>query len=143
MSARRPRTMSGCVAILPKDGHSCRRFDDDRPRRAYAMSALITHEMRVMVVVAHPDDEVIGYSAHLARWPRSTVLVHATDGAPPDDRDAHAAGFDSGEAYARARRAELGQALSHLPAQPAALLQLGQTDQRLVQRLPAVVHALE
>jgi glycosyltransferase involved in cell wall biosynthesis/LmbE family N-acetylglucosaminyl deacetylase len=95
-----------------------------------------------MVVVAHPDDEVIGVGAHLAQWGASVIMVHATDGAPPDDGDAIAAGFSSRDEYARARRDELRAALSHLPVPPRAMLRLGQTDQRVTHQLTAVVDAL-
>jgi LmbE family N-acetylglucosaminyl deacetylase len=45
--------------------------------------------------------------------PRMNVtLVHVTDGAPMNLRDAHAAGFTSKEEYARARRLELLAAMS-------------------------------
>src|ERR1051325_102266 len=39
---------------------------------------------RVVVVVAHPDDEAIGAGAVLRGLPDATV-VHVTDGAPGDD----------------------------------------------------------
>ncbi len=38
---------------------------------------------RVMIVVAHPDDETIGLGAQLRRF-EDALLVHVTDGAPRD-----------------------------------------------------------
>src|SRR5260370_25223728 len=58
---------------------------------------------RTLVLVAHPDDEVIGCGALLRRM-RSAVVVFATDAAP---RDPHFwQGYSSREAYADARREE-------------------------------------
>jgi N-acetylglucosamine malate deacetylase 2 len=37
----------------------------------------------VVLVVAHPGDEVIGVGGQLARWCEEIVCVHATDGARP------------------------------------------------------------
>jgi LmbE family N-acetylglucosaminyl deacetylase len=67
-------------------------------------------EPEAVLVAAHPDDEVIGAASQLARL--RPVIVHVTDGAPRDMRDASANGFSSREDYARARRAELECALA-------------------------------
>lgn len=83
------------------------------------MPSLLPSDARVAVVGAHPDDETIGAGAQLARLRRLT-LVHVTDGAPRNGRDAAAAGFADPRAYAEARRAELDAALAAgAPALPA------------------------
>lgn len=64
------------------------------------------------IVVAHPDDEVIGIGAQLSRFPKAT-LIHVTDGSPKNLSDAHAAGFSNAQDYACARRRELVSALAH------------------------------
>jgi len=66
---------------------------------------------RTVVIGAHPDDEVIGAGALLARLPDATV-VHVTDGAPRNESDARAAGFAGWTEYAAARRAEAEAALA-------------------------------
>ena len=65
----------------------------------------------VAVIVAHPDDEVIGLGSRLPRLPE-VALIHVTDGSPANGRDVAAAGFDRRADYARARRRELGDALA-------------------------------
>ena len=62
---------------------------------------------RVLVLVAHADDECVGYGALLQKM-REPVLVIATDGAP---RDEYFWGrFGSREAYAAVRREEARRA---------------------------------
>jgi LmbE family N-acetylglucosaminyl deacetylase len=72
---------------------------------------------RAVAVVAHPDDETVGFGLRLARLSDLT-LVHVTDGAPEDMGDARRAGFATRAAYARARAAELDACLEALGAAP-------------------------
>jgi N-acetylglucosamine malate deacetylase 2 len=73
---------------------------------------------RVVVIVAHPDDEAIGAGAVLRGFPDVTV-VHVTDGAPIDEGYAQRRGFTNRDAYAEARRKEVVAALGviGLPAE--------------------------
>lgn len=70
-------------------------------------------DMRIAIVVAHPDDEAVGAGAQLHRL-KNLTLICATNGAPRDGRDLRRVGCDSVEAYANRRRAELAAALEPL-----------------------------
>lgn len=66
---------------------------------------------KTMVVAAHQDDEVIGVGGRLPRLQRNVLIVHVTDGAPRDLKNAIEAGFSLREQYAVARQAEVREAL--------------------------------
>ncbi len=83
---------------------------------------------RLAILVAHPDDEVIGAGAQLSRF-RNLTLVHVTDGSPRNLLDATAAGFSTREAYARRRRMELQDALALAGQASCRKLELGLVDQ--------------
>ena len=66
---------------------------------------------RLLVVLAHPDDEVLAVGGRLERM-RASRMLSVTDGAPADGADAWAHGFGSLQEYRDARRAELLAALA-------------------------------
>jgi LmbE family N-acetylglucosaminyl deacetylase len=97
---------------------------------------------RVLLLAAHPDDEVIGVGAQLPKWNDRVLIVHATDGAPRNPRFAAEAGFDSPNSYASARRGELLSAMKLAGILPAQLRQLSISDQDAVLHLPEMATAI-
>lgn len=86
---------------------------------------------RVLVVVAHPDDETVGAGCMLARLPGAFVL-HITDGAPRSARY-RARGFEGSRAdYASTRRRELEAAMRLAGIGPERLHCLGVPDQEAI-----------
>jgi LmbE family N-acetylglucosaminyl deacetylase len=67
---------------------------------------------RIVIVVAHPDDEVIAAGGQLHRWP-NVHFVHVTNGSPSSLDDALAAGCRTREEYARLRRKEFERVLRY------------------------------
>lgn len=94
------------------------------------------------MVVAHPDDEILGLGGQLADIP-DLALIHVTDGAPLDMSDARRAGFHTRSAYARARALELDRALKAAEVIPAHRRALGITDQEALEHLPELLALLE
>lgn len=97
---------------------------------------------RVLLLAAHPDDEVIAAGAQMPRLRERLTIVHATNGSPENEGDALSAGFSSGEAYAAARRAEMLKAVGLAGIAPPQSLQLGFTDQRASFHLADLVLAV-
>lgn len=96
---------------------------------------------RAVVIVAHPDDEILGCGALLPRL-RDVEIMHVTDGAPRNGDDAHRHGFASIPAYAaaRAREAREALALAGVPAMRVSCL--GVSDQEVSRHLADVAARL-
>ena len=91
--------------------------------------------LRFMVLAAHPDDEVIGASTLLARFPDSLV-VYLTDGAPRDSRLWTGGPYDSREQYAKVRSAETIRALAYAEVPTENVCWLGAVDQEASFEMP-------
>jgi len=87
--------------------------------------------LRIAVLAAHPDDETIGVSALLARFPQSAI-VYVSDGAPRD-RSLWPPGMACArEEYAEVRRQEAAKALAHAGIGEEQISWLGAADQEAV-----------
>lgn len=94
-----------------------------------------------LLVVAHPDDEVIGIGSRLPYLRRAHIL-YVTDGAPRDGRDQRRLGFASREAYAAARVREADAGLDILGIEPARVHRLNLVDQEAVRHLGELTRAV-
>jgi LmbE family N-acetylglucosaminyl deacetylase len=94
---------------------------------------------RVVVVVAHPDDEALGAGAVLRGFPDVTI-VHVTDGAPLDHGYAQKRGYENRDAYAQARRDEVLAALSIIGLPPERIRCLGIVDGEAAWHLVELCH---
>lgn len=112
-------------------------------QRIAAPAGSMLRPPRMLVVFAHPDDEVIALGARLERFTNARFLT-LTDGAPPDGSDASHHGFQSLEQYRNARSAELGAALAHagLPRTVAPLFASRVPDQAASLHLADLASAL-
>ena len=65
------------------------------------LAAALAGQRTLLIVAAHPDDDVLGAGALLTQASKAAV-VYVTDGAPRDGADARAHGFADAAAYATA-----------------------------------------
>jgi LmbE family N-acetylglucosaminyl deacetylase len=98
---------------------------------------------RVLVVVAHPDDEVLGLGARIGCVAPELHVAYVSDGAPEDARFYRPLGFERREHYAAARRAEARRALALAGVVASHAHELGVTDQQVTHALERVVSWLE
>jgi LmbE family N-acetylglucosaminyl deacetylase len=98
----------------------------------------------VLIVAAHPDDEILGAGIWLHRHPAfDRYVVHLTDGSPRDMQDARAAGMSSRLAYAATRRRELKDALAIAGVPAGNCYRCDFTDKEAYLHLPELVAKLD
>ncbi len=93
------------------------------------------------IIVAHPDDEIVGAGSLLPLLEGCTI-VHTTDGAPRNLHDAVAAGFSTREDYSKARLREAHAALALAGIKAEQVRQLGFVDQESSYSLVAMARSL-
>lgn len=86
----------------------------------------LARQSRYAIIVAHPDDEVIGAGGLISRLENVTVL-HITDGVPGNGHVAEA-GFKGRSEYAQARRKECRSALALAKVSADRIVEFGITD---------------
>jgi len=101
----------------------------------------IAHWHDVLLLVAHPDDDVIGAGGHLPLWKNVSVL-YVTDGAPRDMTDANNAGYSTREAYAAERYKEAQSALRVANIPECHIATLGIVDQEASLALVELTHSI-
>ena len=89
---------------------------------------------RTVVVVAHPDDETVGFGALLPQL-REATFVYLTDGAPRNLVDARRAGFADWHSYAQARKRELEAAFAIAGIDPGRAVFLDLPDQQAAEHV--------
>lgn len=96
----------------------------------------------LLVVAAHPDDEVIGLGGMLCRR-KDVIFIKATDGAPQDPRFSISAGFRNRSHYAEARHEELLDALKLVQIGPEKIRSMAFADQEIMLNLAVFVRDLK
>jgi LmbE family N-acetylglucosaminyl deacetylase len=98
----------------------------------------------LLVVVAHPDDEILGAGIWLRRHAEyGRHILYVTDGSPRDMQDARAAGFATRRSYAAARRSELREALEMVSIPRRNCHRCDYPDKESYLHLPALIERVD
>jgi len=114
---------------------------DGTPQENFLRSLKMPGVSSVMIVAAHPDDELIGAGGHLQCWPRLSV-VHVTNGSPRNPAYAQSLGYADAPALAAARRREVENAFALIGVPPDRLISLGFDDQDASFRIAEIAQRL-
>ena len=93
----------------------------------------------MLAVVAHPDDEVIGFGGRMSHVAAQLHVAYVTDGAPDDERFYRPLGFEHRRDYADARRSEVRSSLALAGMSESQMHELGVVDQHVTSALQRVV----
>ncbi len=142
--------MSVISRAILRGGRLARRLSGDRLYRNRTMRVRVGQAPRsipdlpgqpLLIVVAHPDDEVIGAGALLTRVLKAGVVT-ITDGAPRNTRMVRAAGFRTSRDYGRARQREAAAALQLLGREFTPVTNFGTPDQQAIFKIVPIVRRL-
>jgi LmbE family N-acetylglucosaminyl deacetylase len=98
---------------------------------------------RVLVVAAHPDDDVLGIGGRLHGAAPDVHIAIVSDGAPAAPSYHTSLGFRGREEYARARRAEARAALRSAGVPEQQLHELGLIDQTVARHLDVLIDRVQ
>ena len=98
---------------------------------------------KVLIIAAHPDDEVIGAGARFTEFGERLRIVIVTDGSPQDLTDARNAGFSTREDYAAGRFEESANAALLARITRAQYRCLGFRDQEASLQLVEIARSIE
>jgi LmbE family N-acetylglucosaminyl deacetylase len=96
----------------------------------------------VLAVVAHPDDELLGFGGRMSHVAPQLHVAYVSDGAPDDERFYRPLGFERRHDYALARRAEARRGLALAGMVQSQVHELGVVDQHVTSALERVVEWL-
>lgn len=104
----------------------------------------VSSRLALLVVVAHPDDEILGAGIWLRRHVEyRRHILYVTDGSPRDMQDALAAGFVTRRSYAAARRRELREALEMVSIPRRNCHRCDYPDKEAYLHLPALIERVD
>ena len=100
-----------------------------------------SHFTRVLIIVAHPDDEIVGAGITITSLP-CVSIVHDINGIPTDSEYATWAGFATLKDYAKVRRQEVRKAREMIGISDECVYKLWFIDQQLSLELTSLTKAL-